>query len=719
MRLTLDSFIAGLVALPAMMCSFAQAGGVHTETEIDAPLIWSDVAIDASSGIQQSSPTEETLAWYSMVQAPNANWLRLEFSDDSKLALAANDTETDSYIRITSLFDGAEQILNAQSLAQWHNTSAYFNGDMVIIELISGKNNSTSSISIKSTQVGEDIVVSKSQCGNTDDRIASIDPRVCRITPVGCTGWMINDANHMFLSAGHCPGNTFSVVQFNVPLSQSSGTIVNPPPEDQYPIDTTSVQYSNGGIGNDWCYFGVFPNSNSGLTPFQKQQAAFTLAAPPAASGKTIRITGFGVDTGNANQTNQTHTGAFTSNSGTTLRYTADTTGGNSGSPVIVEGLGVAVGIHTNGGCTTSGGSNSGTSYNQTALRNALINPTGACKSIAFTYPNGLPTQFSTVGGDQITVTFTSPTSAAALPKMIWKYENATTTSSISGVLVSGNTYTFTTPAFTCGSRVLFGFSARIGPTGGLCTSPSALPQQWYAAVATSINLILWADYFETDQSWTTSSSGTTTGLWTRGAPNAGGFNGDPLLDSDGSGKCFVTGNIEGNSLRAGNVTLTSPLLDATNAFTPYLSYSRWAVNKSTTLPTQAVMKVQLSDDNGLNWVDVETVESDGTNAGWVSRQIAVQDFVNTTNQLRVRFIASDTTGNSVVEAGVDGVRLLADDGLGWCGPQGDFNNDRVINAADLGVMLTRFGQGGITDLDNDGTTNSTDIGLWLLLLPE
>ena len=130
-------------------------------------------------------------------------------------------------------------------------------------------------------------------------------------------------------------------------------------------------------------------------------------------------------------------------------------------------------------------------------------------------------------------------------------------------------------------------------------------------------------------------------------------------------------------------------------------------------------MKVQLSDDNGLNWVDVETVQSDGTNAGWVSRQIAVQDFVNATNQLRVRFIATDTTGDSVVEAGVDAVRLLADDGLGWCGPQGDFNNDRVINAADLGVMLTRFGQGGITDLDNDGTTNSTDLGLWLLLLPE
>jgi hypothetical protein len=111
----------------------------------------------------------------------------------------------------------------------------------------------------------------------------------------------------------------------------------------------------------------------------------------------------------------------------------------------------------------------------------------------------------------------------------------------------------------------------------------------------------------------------------------------------------------------------------------------------------------------------VETVESDGTNTGWVSRQIAVQDFVNATNQLRVRFIATDTTGNSVVEAGVDGVRLLADDGLGWCGPQGDFNNDLVVDVSDLSIMLIQFGLGGITDLDGDGTTDTSDLSLELL----
>ena len=64
----------------------------------------------------------------------------------------------------------------------------------------------------------------------------------------------------------------------------------------------------------------------------------------------------------------------------------------------------------------------------------------------------------------------------------------------------------------------------------------------------------------------------------------------------------------------------------------------------------------------------------------------------------------------------MDGVRLLADNSLGWCGPQGDFNNDLVVDSADLGFMLNQFGVGGITDLDADGVTDSGDLGLFFLL---
>ena len=45
-----------------------------------------------------------------------------------------------------------------------------------------------------------------------------------------------------------------------------------------------------------------------------------------------------------------------------------DTEGGNSGSPVINETNGVAVGVHTNAGCTSGGGFNTGTSTFNTGL---------------------------------------------------------------------------------------------------------------------------------------------------------------------------------------------------------------------------------------------------------------------------------------------------------------------------------------------------------------
>src|SRR5690606_20127707 len=67
--------------------------------------------------------------------------------------------------------------------------------------------------------------------------------------------------------------------------------------------------------------------------------------------------------------------------SGTTMRYQVDTTGGNSGSPVIDEATGEAVGVHTHGGCTTAGtGSNSGTSLFNTAFWAAVGEPPAGCE---------------------------------------------------------------------------------------------------------------------------------------------------------------------------------------------------------------------------------------------------------------------------------------------------------------------------------------------------
>src|SRR5690606_4743604 len=107
-------------------------------------------------------------------------------------------------------------------------------------------------------------------CGPTDDRTLSSDQRVGRNQPTGCTSWLINDCNHCFLTAGHCAGSGLQVVQFNVPLSTSGGSLQHPGPQDQYAVDSGSLQSNGGqGVGNDWAYFGVFDNSTTGLTPHQ------------------------------------------------------------------------------------------------------------------------------------------------------------------------------------------------------------------------------------------------------------------------------------------------------------------------------------------------------------------------------------------------------------------------------------------------------------------
>jgi hypothetical protein len=61
------------------------------------------------------------------------------------------------------------------------------------------------------------------------------------------------------------------------------------------------------------------------------------------------------------------------------MRYRTDTMGGNSGSPIIDEATGYSVGVHTHGGCTSSGGNNNGTSFFNTAFWLAVEEGAGGC----------------------------------------------------------------------------------------------------------------------------------------------------------------------------------------------------------------------------------------------------------------------------------------------------------------------------------------------------
>jgi formylglycine-generating enzyme required for sulfatase activity len=339
------------------------------------------VPVMADSGERVGSGTRERAIYSEVVSSPDAGWLRVIFDPAVTTLEDSNDGDGAAFLRITSLHDGFEQILNATTLAEWGFTSAYFNGDAVRVELVASEGG-TGRVAVLGAHAGMAMDGGVATiCGPTDDRCQSSDPRVGRIMPVGCTAWLFDNQQNAMLSAGHCvPGFNYAapeVVQFQVPKSSQDGTVQHPSPSDQYAIDPASVQFRGNGDGDDWAHFGVFSNSTTGLSPFAAQGMRSFVRASANSSG-LVRITGFGVDDGWENQTNQTHVGMTSgAGPGPVVSYVVDTTGGNSGSPIIRESDGAAIGIHTNGECTASGDANFGVTFANADLLQAIANPQG------------------------------------------------------------------------------------------------------------------------------------------------------------------------------------------------------------------------------------------------------------------------------------------------------------------------------------------------------
>ena len=401
-RATIVIFTVALLALTAVQELRAQPAPVaRAVVSADmAPETMSSMFVNLKSGDH-------------IFQLEGAQWLQLRFSE-FRLG--------DGLLKISSSFD--EQSFTQRQLEDWEGLTAVFNGSEVTITLKPGASSEISAM------VGDVIIGLPSAnpefgpenvwrslisllggdferfiptdttrpqdksnldadfepeaiCGSDDNRAGSNHPAVGRIMPVGCTGWMITGGR--FLTAGHCNPSSMKTIEFNVPASTAYGTTVSPPVRDQYRVITSSIVYEYTGVGNDWALFRVQPNTQTGLKPIDVQNAFFMVSN--TAEPVTVRITGYGADgppptfgdhgPRNAeNQIQQTHSGKLIRNTGGansgTLRYMVDTQGGNSGSPVIVDGTNQTIGIHTHNGCTTGGRTNAGTSFRNEALWRAM-----------------------------------------------------------------------------------------------------------------------------------------------------------------------------------------------------------------------------------------------------------------------------------------------------------------------------------------------------------
>lgn len=323
------------------------------------------VAHTLASGPLANPGDREVVVFDRMVSVPEAPWIRLTFR---RVELGQ-----DSYLRLTSIADGKAQRLSRLGLLQWQNTSAYFNGSAVRVELVAGPRTAGNVVEVGDLYGGLVPTEPESQCGPTDDRVDSDEPERGRLLDIGCTAAIYTEGSCM-ITAGHCLDSfAVTVLEFNVPPSNPDGSLRHPGPEDQYSVDRASREFVNGGVGNDWGLFRVFPNGETGLMPFEKQGARLPLSAVNPPVGDPINIVGYGVDSGADNQTQQVSFGPITTSTDSLVQYQADTEGGNSGSSVVWDDSGEVVAIHTHGGCSFGGGgSNSGTAITNNGLEAAL-----------------------------------------------------------------------------------------------------------------------------------------------------------------------------------------------------------------------------------------------------------------------------------------------------------------------------------------------------------
>ena len=225
---------------------------------------------------------------------------------------------------------------------------------------------------------------------------------------------------------------------------------------------------------------------------------------------------------------------------------------------------------------------------------------------------------------------------------------------------LTATTYEVDFPPTTCGTTVNYYVSVETTFQNQIETEPACAPNAFNSVLSADGQLVSFNDNSENNLGWTFTGNASDGG-WSRGVPEGGGDRGDPANDADGSGRCYLTDNEDGNSdVDNGSVTLTSPILDGSEPGA-ILSYYRWFVNDGNDEVDDEFV-VEISNNGGNTWINLETVGVNDPEAsgGWFLQNFVISDVIAPTANMRIRFIAEDVGEGSIVEAGVDGIRIEA-----------------------------------------------------------
>jgi len=257
---------------------------------------------------------------------------------------------------------------------------------------------------------------------------------------------------------------------------------------------------------------------------------------------------------------------------------------------------------------------------------------------------------------------------------------------------VGGEMYTATLPPADCRDKPQFYVSAD-GALGGNLTEPAGGASDPLEAFVITGPDLLFADNFQADQGWTVSGDATD-GQWERGVP-VNSNRGDPPSDQDGSGQAFVTDNTAGDSdVENGTTILTSPAFDLSDGGT--ISYAYWLNDAPSLIPPGErgdSLTVEIATDPaGTIWQQIR--EYTQFSPGWRTDSIIAPP----SPTLRVRYSAKDLLVPSVIEAGIDAVRV---------------NRIKCVPPAPTGLTASDAAFCNLVRLSWDDLTEADDYQVW------
>jgi hypothetical protein len=440
---------------------------------------------------------------------------------------------------------------------------------------------------------------------------------------------------------------------------------------------------------------------------------------PSASSGSNIISTDFDNGTSGAN--------TIPTSSSTPLEFEATTAPGDSGGPVLVQfGSEWVIAGVLSGGTTSTSVYGDISWWTGTAIYRSAIESNGGVfvTGLEILLPDGLPSLLSSSGGDTINVNIVpSPEDPVINGSGTLHVDTGAGFQQFPLMANSATSFTGTFPApADCPSNVEYYISFDL-QSGTTVTSPAGGASNPYSSLAA--DQIDFDDLydFETPVGFSAGAPGdnATTGVWVR--VNPVGTAAQPEDDNTPTGTiAWVTGQgtvgggLGDNDVDGGTTSLVSNQIDLTGTESAMISYARWYSNNAGASPNADIFQVFVSDDDGANYVLVETVgpSGAGTSGGWIQTGFNVADFVNLTSTVRVKFVASDLGDGSIVEAGIDDVQILGVSCSSDTCPA-DINGDGALDFFDVSAFLSAYNaQDPAADFNGDGMFSFFDVSAFL-----